>query len=297
MMLACSNAFAFEFWDGAININTAEHPDTLKQYLSFTTTGSDNSWYQVGCYPYAQVNGVWTSAVAADPGPDYGDLHLKTDAMAMFFDYDSSQAKFLIIAGIPPSGITASQWYGGREFGPGDLKLDIGGNIYGIGMRDGGLHWAEDHSPDASYLDIHEAESGAVAQDQHVRDASNIGQIKLNPDWYHVDNPDVFGIDKSYAFFDATSGISNDGTATINVEPMNVQIGDYPMCIYAYEVIVPWASIGVINGAEISFTASWRPDCGNDIINKEFSVELPEPCSLIAILTGLIGLIGLRRRL
>ena len=289
MVLAVSNAFAYEFWDGAISIDSVSN----NQYLNVTTAGSDDSWYEVASYPHAVVNGVTVNADPATPGTGYGNLHLHTDAMAMFFKYDSSKATFLMISGMPRAGVEARQWYGERKFGPGDLKIDVNGLTYGIGMRDGGLRW---DMYDAPHQAIHEAASGAIAQNQSVRDTGNMGQIKLNPDWYHVDNPSVFGVDKAYAFFDAASGTSA-GAAEVNIWETDILLGEdpNPISLYAYEVVVPWSTIGFATG-DISLTASWRTDCGNDIIKKTFIAELPEPGSLIAILTGLIGFIGYKRR-
>lgn len=297
MIMACSSAFAFDFWNGAVSIETALYPDSSNQYLDFTTTGTEDNWYQVGCYPYARVNGVWESAYAADPGPGAGNIHLYADAMAIFFSYDATQLSFMIITGMPSTGFTAPSWYGEREFGPGDLKIDVNGETYGIGMRDGGLNWAG-YPITAAYHYIREAgSSNTIAADQNVRDEGNKGQIKLNPTWYHTNNDKLgdFDVDRTYAFFDASTG-TNVGTAIVNVfdTALTISDGADPISVYAYEVIIPRSALGMTSD-EFDFMASWRSDCGNDIISMRFT-EAPEPGSMIAILTGLIGLIGIRRR-
>lgn len=297
MIMAGSSAFAYDFWNGAVSIGTAVYPGSSNQHLDFTTTGGGDSWYQVGGYPYARVNGVWSSAKAADPGPGAGNIHLYSDAMGMFFKHDATQISFMIITGLPSTGYKASQWYGDREFGLGDLKLDINGETYGIGMRNGGLKWAE-YTPTESYHHIREAgASNTIAPNQHVRDAGNIGQVKKNPTWYHTNNPDLGNIDvnRTSAFFDAASGTST-GSATVNVYDTLLDLidGSDPINVYAYEVVVPLSALEMASG-DFSFMASWRPDCGNDIISKNFTVA-PEPGSMIAIITGLIGLIGIKRR-
>ena len=68
--------------------------------------------------------------------------------------------------------------------------------------------------------------------------------------------------------------------------------------MYAYEASVPWDVLGM-SARSYSFRASWRRDCGNDVIGREFEMSalgVPEPGSLGALATGLIGIASRRKR-
>ncbi len=231
---------------------------------------ADNIQYVLGSYKYTKVNGIWSSAhEPASPGLGYGDIHRKFDAMALFFKPETELARFLIVTGMPWTGTTASNLgYGNRMFGPGDLKIDVGSVNYGVGLRLGGLFWGDvDPGPSQPWFQVHKAEGGTDIIS--ARDAGTIGTIEKNPQWDRVDNHVLPAYsENAYAFFRAGSGTRMPGTAQVSFWNTGVTLQGFP--VYAYEVAVPWSSLEIQPNNQLSFRASWRPDCGNDLILGTF---------------------------
>ncbi|MDH7601374.1 MAG: hypothetical protein QHI38_04425 [Armatimonadota bacterium] len=239
---------------------------------------AENVRYVLGSYKYTKVNGVWSTAhEPASPGLGYGDIHRKFDAMALFFRPEAENARFLIVTGMPWTGTGAANLgYGNRMFGPGDLKIDVGSDTYGVGLRLGGLFWGTvDPGPSQPWFQIHKAEGGTDAI--NARDAGTIGSIEKNPQWDHVDNHTLPPYsENAYAFFRAGSGTRMPGNAQVSFWDTGVTLQGF--AVYAYEVAVPWSSLEM-QPNRFAFRASWRPDCGNDLILGSFenTCELPAP--------------------
>ena len=266
--------------------------------LTFSNV-ADDIQYAVGSYSWTQVNGTWYGAhEPADPGLGWNNVHYKWDAMGLFFQPTANQANFLIIAGMPPTGTMATELgYGSRQFGPGDLKIDVGSTNYGIGIRQGGLFWGTDIHESRPWFQIHTAEGPADIIS--ARDAGTKGIVEQNPQWDHVDNHLIPAYsDNAYAFYRHGSG-PKTGDATVTATDTGVTLANYP--VYAYEVSVPWAALG-LDPDNYSFTASWRPDCGNDIIQGSFSGSkeeqppVPEASTLMLGFSGLSAVAFGRRR-
>lgn len=289
-LLALSQgAFGFSFWDIIVGVDTYNG----KPMLTFSQP-SDSIQYQVGAYEYTKVGSAAPVGPfpAASPGVDYPALSRACDAMGLFFKPEESAARFMIITGMPEAGFTASYvGYGGRQFGPGDLKINIGSVTYGVGLRQGGLLWALDPSSTHPWFQIYDPSMTPI--DMHSRDLGNKGQIVLGPQWAHVDNHLLApGDPRGYAFFVAGSGQSA-GTASVNVFATDVFLGDTQL--FAYEAVVPWSAIGV-DPENFELTASWAPDCGNDIISGRFTTPvIPEPFSVVLALMGLGAVAAYRR--
>jgi len=104
------------------------------------------------------------------------------------------------------------------------------------------------------------------------------------------------GADAGFAFYVAGSGTDN-GDAAVNFGATGLALTGYN--VYAYCIDVPWSSIG-ITGDNFDFRASWRPDCGNDLIGGDFSGSkpnkpVPEPASMLLATLGALPAIILRR--
>ncbi|MGC8863145.1 MAG: PEP-CTERM sorting domain-containing protein [Armatimonadota bacterium] len=276
-----------------------ETRDGLDQ-LVFDNVAGDIQ-YAVGSYKYTKVNGVWSAANApASPGLGYNDIHRQFDAMALFFRPELNNARFLIVTGMPQSGVLATNiGYGNRRFGPGDLKIEVGPINYGVGLRQGGLYWGTvDPGPSQPWYQVHKAEGGTDIIS--ARDAGTLGMVKKNPQWDHVDNHTLAPYsENAYAFFRADSGAPMPGSAAVNFFDTGIALQGFP--VFAYEVTVPWSSLE-INPQQYAFRASWRPDCGNDIIAADFSghyevppPDVPEAPTLLLALSGLSA-IGIARR-
>jgi hypothetical protein len=301
LLVLSGGAYAYDFW--GITMGTATCPINNSTQLTFTAPSADIQ-YEVGGYKYTKVGSTWYGSFpAASPGASYPVLQRECDAMGLFFTAKADAAYFRIIAGMPNTGVTASEiGYYNRQFGPGDLKIDVkGGSTYGVGLRDGGLLWAVNPGSTAPWYQIYNAD-GTVAS-MYSRDAGTIGNVVEDPTWAHVDNhplKDTPYDPHGYAFYKAGTGTSS-GAATISVAQTGVFLNGVEL--YCYEAIVPWDVIG-IDPAALTFDleASWRPDCGNDLIFKEFkgdkpgTPDIPEPYSVMLAVMGLSAVGAYRKR-
>jgi len=291
-----SSALATTPW--GITVGTATYDGS--QQLTFSGVTADIQ-YSVGSYKWTKVNSTWYGAnAAASPGASYA-LHREFDAMGLFFRADESAAHFLVFTGMPEAGVTASSiGYGNRVLGPGDLKIDTGGNTYGVGLRLDNLLWAINENETNPAYKIYNAATGAV-MDIHSQDAGTRGEVELNPTWGHVDNYNLAaGSDYGYAFYVDGSG-AQTGTNTVAFADTGVSLSGYH--VYSYDVSVPWSAIGS-DYSEFEMTASWRPDCGNDLITGSFSGSggtpneppVPEASTMMLAISGLGAVAGLRKR-
>ncbi len=285
------NALAYSFW--GINVGSQSYDGSPQ--LTFSGVGN-NVQYVVGGYQYTEVNSSWYGPfAAASPGAGYVEsAECQTDGL--FFTSDGTNALFEVITGSPQNGFTAGDiGYGSRQFGPGDLKIDVGTNTYGLGMRVSNLTWnlGPTNQPE---FQIYES-NGSIAS-LNARNTGTKGDVELNPQWDHVDHsglsPNCLA---STAFFVSGSGTSVGSDAVSFTDTGMILNGAE---LYAYQVSVPLATLG-LTGANYSFDASWRPDCGNDVISSSFCGTnnvnhncVPEPTSLLLAGLGMAG-VGLRR--
>ncbi len=287
-------AFAYDFW--GITMGTELYNGA--QQLAFTAPGTDIQ-YQVGAYQYTKVGSTWYGSFApASPGSAYPQLQRKCDAMGLFFTSTAEAACFKIITGMPETGVTAPEvGYGAREFGPGDLMIRSGLDTYGIGLRAGGLLWAVDPASTAAWYQIYNAD-GSLAS-MYARDAGNLGSVALNPNWAHVDNHPLAALPndpRAFGFYIAGTGTSVGSATSVGSEATGVFLDGVQL--FSYDVVVPWELIG-IDSSDDFFEASWRPDCGNDLISARFKPDIPdvpEPYSVVLAVTGLAAVAGYRRK-
>ena len=297
LLLLCvsagGSAFGYEFW--GVTIGTASYDGST--HLTFDGLQDSGLQYVVGGYKYTRVDSTWYGPFAA-AAPGEGFLaSRKSDAQGLFFKADDDAARFAIVAGTPQTGYAAPECgTGSRIFGPGDLKIDIGDRTLGVGLRLGGLLWAIDpYTTNPEHL-IYTA--GGGVDNIFARDAGTLGSIELNPRWARVGHSRLdSNSDQAYAFFVSGSGVAV-GSASVCV--VNTGINLYGASVYVYEVSVPWSVLGQ-SPNNYAFRASWRPDCGNDILSADFAncselVAVPEPSSAAALLGGLAALAGSLKR-
>lgn len=292
LLTTSAGAFAYDFW--GVTVGTASYDGS--DQLTFDGLNSGTIQYAVGGYKYTRVDGQWTGPYAA-PSPGEGFMaSRRSDAQGVFFQPDAAAARFVIITTSNQTGCGAPEvGTGTRLFGPGDLKIDVDGHTYGIGLRLGDLRWAVDPSTVNPEFRIYGATGGI--ESIYARDAGTLGDVELDPRWARVGHASLAtGSDEAYAFYISGSGTLT-GAAAVTFEDTGLNVGGAQ--VYAYSVSVPWSALG-IDPTAAAFTASFRPDCGNDVISGEFLTlgtnTVPEPGSAAAISTGLIGLLAALRR-
>jgi hypothetical protein len=291
-----TSAFSYDFW--GISVGSANYRGST--HTTFDGVDDSGASYVVGGWKYTRVDGAWSDAsVAPSPGEGYLASR-KSDAQAIFFKPGQTTADFVIIATSSQTGQGAPELgYDKRMFGPGDLRIDIGSMTLGIGLRLDDLLWAQNPSAKQSQYQIYGVDNKKM--DIYSRDAGTLGDVEINPTWGRVGNQGLtIGSDRASAFFVSGSG-TNVGSATVDFEYTGVSYNGAR--VFAYTVSVPWELLGQ-NTNNYSFTASWRPDCGNDVLGANFqgsslltvTPPVPEPGSIVALSSGIIGLIGSRRR-
>ena len=292
-LLLPSSVSAYEFW--GVTVGAADYAGSPQ--LTFDGLENSGIQYVVGGYEYTRVDSQWYGPFpAAAPGEGYLASR-RSDAQGLFFRPDVDAARFVIITGAAQAGAPAPEC--GTEtrlFGPGDLKIDIGENTFGVGLRIDGLLWALD--PDTTNPDhqIHRAEGGIDSI--YARDAGTVGAIELNPQWDRAGHSTLAdGSDMAYAFFTSGSG-STVGSALVDHQDTGIVLCG--ASVYAYEVAVPWSAVG-LDPQDFAFRASWRPDCGNDLLTADLagsveSIGVPEPSVSAGVLGGLLSLAVIRRR-
>ena len=291
-LLVTGNASAYEFW--GVTVGTAEYAGATQ--LTFDGLAGSGIQCAVGGYEYTRVDSDWHGPFpAAAPGEGYLASR-KSDAQGLFFKSDANYAKFVVITGSAQTGSPAPEvGTETRLFGPGDLKIDIGGNTYGVGLRISGLEWAIDPKTTNPEHLIYHVDGGVASID--ARDVGTVGDIELNPMWARAGHSTLpVGSEMAPAFFVSTSG-DQVGSASVTYE--DTGIGMYGAAVYAYQVDVPWTAL-LVDPENFDIFASYRPDCGNDVIKVDFTSNfgpdaVPEPGTWVVVLSGLAGLGALRK--
>jgi hypothetical protein len=289
-----SSAFSYDFW--GISVGSAAYQGST--HTTFDGVAGSGTRYVVGGWKYTRVDGSWSGPSEA-PVPGEGYLaSRRSDAQGIFFKADTNAANFVIIATSARTGQGAPELgYDLRKFGPGDLKIDIGDMTLGVGLRLDDLLWAQNPTAIQAQYQIYGTHNQIL--DMQSRDGGTLGDIELNPEWGRVGNQSLAaGSDKASAFYVSGSG-ELVGNATVGYADTGVSYNGAH--VYSYSVSVPWEVLGQ-DAANYSFTASWRPDCGNDILSADFgnvalsTSSVPEPGSIVALTSGLIGLAAAIKR-
>jgi len=297
VIAACASvgtgAIAYDFW--GISVGAATYDGSSQ--LTFNGVALSDVRCVVGGYEYTRVDTAWFGPFpAASPGAAFLASR-RSDAQGLFFKADPDAARFVIITGAAQYGLPAPEVGAGtRLFGPGDLKIDVGDKTYGVGLRQDGLVWAVDPSTANPEFQIwHNGEVDSI----YARDAGTLGDVELNPRWDRAGHSALpSDSEMASAFYVSGSG-SLVGSATVDFADTGLSISGAR--VFAYQIAVPWDVLGLDPGS-FAMTASWRPDCGNDILKADFSIQppqtavVPEPSVSAGIAGGIIGLAAACRK-
>lgn len=291
--LAGTGAIAYDFW--GISVGAATYDGSSQ--LTFNGVALSDMRYVVGGYKYTRVDAAWFGPfAAASPGEGYLASR-RSDAQGLFFKADADAARFVVIAGAAQYGLPAPEVGAGtRLFGPGDLKIDVGDKTYGVGLRQSGLLWAIDPTTtDPEFQIRHNGEVDSI----YSRDAGTLGNVELDPRWDRAGHSTLpCDSEMASAFYVSGSG-TLVGSATVDFVDTGLSISGAR--VFAYEVAVAWNVLGLDPG-NFAMCASWRPDCGNDILKADFSIQpprttaVPEPSVSAGMLSGIAGLIAACRK-
>ncbi len=282
-------AAGYDFW--GITVGSELYDGSAQ--LTFDGVANSGVQYTVGGYKYTRVDNKWLGPFpAAAPGEGFLASR-RSDAQGLFFRAEPDVARFVIITGAAQYGLPAPEvGTGSRLFGPGDLMITTGGKTYGIGLRLSGLLWAVD--PSTSNPD-YQIWHGAQVDSIYARDTGSVGRVELNPRWDRAGHSTLDPNSEMASAFFVTGSGTLVGSADVRFEQTGISLGGAN--VFAYHISVPWSTLG-LNPTNCEFTASWRPDCGNDILKAEFSVTptvnstVPEPSAAAGLVSGFAGLLA-----
>lgn len=293
-VFAGTSAFAYNFW--GVDVGTAYYDNATQ--LTFDGLSGSGIQYAVGGYKYTRVDNQWLGAYDAPiPGAQYL-AGRRSDAQGIFYKTEGDSLKFVVVTTASQNGQSATELgYDKRLFGPGDLKLDINGTTYGVGMRTSNLLWAQDPSSKLAQYQLYNVNNSVI--NMRSRDMGTLGDVEANPLWARAGNQNLSATsDNRFAFYVNGTG---QKTGSANVSFADTGLFMNGAHVYAYEVTVSKDVFGWAGNN--SFGASWRPDCGNDVISATFNntpqpmvAPVPEPSAIICLAMGLSGLIVRKRK-
>jgi len=205
---------------------------------------------------------------APDPGPSYYLSEVfDIEAMYMDFDTDNGQLVFSIVTSMPNTGFNDVPWYPGYVFRAGDVRFQVGSNLYVVGTHEGFAGHLY-HNPAMTYRDAHRgfAERG-------------------NPTLSYV----------NYGHEMATSGMQFSYAEALDSYGHSIMESGYGSHRYATYLIEGRISFADLGGApqNHNVTMTLGMSCNNDIATM---TAVPEPSTIAMLGIGLLGLYGGRRR-
>jgi hypothetical protein len=256
---------------------------------------------------------------APSPGITYGlandDVSLfsggeLSDVEALYCTHDETMVYFAVVTSSNPNG-TRWDGYGDQRFGPGDLRLSVGDEVYCVGARPldltiYGLSSDINGPPDQRHSITWDSATDVAGDGTYY--ATSQARVERGAEWSHVNNPG----DDSDGYFVGGTGEFVGYTAA--AWKQKFVVGDYyindpvgqdePYGTWIFEVALSRSLLGMTGTGEIKQSA-FALDCGNDVIlladtfvDSKIVASAPEPTMIIFFGTGVVGVLGfvVRRR-
>ena len=192
-------------------------------------------------------------------GPGYSYYGNQFDTEAIYFDNTATSVFLAVVTGLPIAGATAP---GNPWFNTGDIGLDLNNDgIYEYG------------------IDVREYDA--------VNKKAKLYKNLTLANWDNV----------YYSAFAAANPwqIKNGGSGIYELIDF-VYSGDQNTH-YVLEAGIPLSALGLNSNSSQNLTVHWTMQCGNDVLNLPADVNpIPEPGTMMLLGTGLLGLLGIRRK-
>jgi hypothetical protein len=233
--------------------------------LSVNSNGDFNMPWNPARGFFTQEN--WSSVSgenAPDPGPRYY-LSEVFDIEAMYMDIDmtSGQLVYSIVTSMPNTGFNQVPWYPGYIFRAGDVRFQIGSQLYVVGTHEG-FSGSLYHNPTMTYRDGHR---GFGERGNPTLAYSNLGNEMVTTDYE----------------FDYSEYLTSSGGSLI----------EHGFATYLIEGRISLNDIGGEPPADSPVTMTLGMSCNNDIATL---TSVPEPTTIALMGLGLLGLYSGRKR-